>query len=1246
MVVNRRSHAAAMLPHCLLLAAVVLLAGSAHATTASGHWTAILEQELLQAHTAVSAHGSIWMYGGLRTNPTTRSITIVGEMWRYTPPVGNASHVLTSVTVEDEDDDTLVSPGVRSDSESALLNGHMHLFGGFSGGAVLADLWAFNFTSQRWAEVDTNGTQPTAVYSCMMDAIYRGNSSGSDGQLLLFGGRTSAGSVTDELFSFDSVEGRWAQLIAADEDEPWPAARSDASLTTFRPADAQEGDWDCVYLFGGQNAATSTLMSDLWRFCPDTGMWTELSDASSPPSVSNGHTAVMQDERLLVYGGYSGIFPNDYIFTLREYDALLHSWLYPDVLGTAPSGRTEHIAALLDGSLYIHGGRNRYSARQDMHATNYTAPRCPGGQVSPDGSSACVDCQLGFFSAGGDYNCTACPAGTYSDAAGAASCTACPAGTFSVVLSATNASTCEPCPAGSISAADGSTACADCPAGTYTDGAGQTVCLNCTAGTASALAAAGSEDTCQPCPAGFFSLQGAANCTACPAGHFNDMLGSDSCEECLLGQWAAAGSPVCTDCDNGYFSTTPLAASNASCLPCPSGQYGNGTGASDCLLCPVGFYSNTTAATSLAACLACPLGTFSADEGAGSLSDCADCPAGTYGPELNATVCVDCPIGTFSTTIAAVNESTCLQCPSGSFSATTGNGDVSLCDACPPGSWSQEGSTECTPCDPGTFSPATGATDESTCERCPHLTYSDSGAANCTACEQGTHSYTGWAACYNCSEPEPLLAGYVRNADMAQPGSDDFAKYWSRHGNVGYLLADTEGYALPPALRVLGNAGLTTGGAEQRVEIEFTNPLRLTARAWSKALSVTGSEDDGYALQLVVHWDSGDSTTYSTPFSVGTHDWEEAVVNVPPRERISAVDIVLRLEGHGGDVWFDDASLIVAHEDACACELAEVRVEGPAKNRSDWRCLRCPTGYACGGGASFACFGELHSFGGQSSCSNCLEGWICQEGFAFPCTNGTYMHIADDGTRSCESCPVGHACAGGKIRDCPPGKYGVGTDQCLNCLPGSFSDTVNAVSCTDCDAGFISNFVRDDCVPCPRNHYNPDAGGSECLSCPTGKYSTTGSQACLDCDERDLSYTLADDACNGLRRSTHAPDVLFVASADTEWQPLATYDCPPGYDHMASTDAGNYFSSSIANSGSPKVYANSCGWDEDGRLNGEQRLYFRFIDSFLTSTFILSTDLDGYYDPSAFYTSTDSFAGIICQRRSNFNERCFVHMEL
>lgn len=92
--------------------------------------------------------------------------------------------------------------------------------------------------------------------------------------------------------------------------------------------------------------------------------------------------------------------------------------------------------------------------------------------------------------------CSACPEGTFSDAAGSTVCTACQPGTSSAQSAQ---SQCTACPVGSFSDIAGSLQCTPCAVGTYANGTSSVRCQQCLAGS---FQGKSGQDSCQPCLAG------------------------------------------------------------------------------------------------------------------------------------------------------------------------------------------------------------------------------------------------------------------------------------------------------------------------------------------------------------------------------------------------------------------------------------------------------------------------------------------------------------------------------------------------------------------------------------------------------------------------------------------------------------------------------------------------------------------------------------------------------------------------
>ena len=87
-----------------------------------------------------------------------------------------------------------------------------------------------------------------------------------------------------------------------------------------------------------------------------------------------------------------------------------------------------------------------------------------------------------------------------------------------------------------------------------------------------------------------------------------------------------------------------------------------------------------------------------------------------------------------------------------------------------------------------------------------------------------------------------------------------------------------------------------------------------------------------------------------------------------------------------------------------------------------------------------------------------------------------------------QACPRGRY---GVLSDDPAaGPLGVGAPSCVDCVPGTYSDSTGSTVCALCPPGTIGelqgamNFSAG-CTPCPDGYYNLFEGQLECLRCPT-----------------------------------------------------------------------------------------------------------------------------------------------------------------
>jgi len=99
-------------------------------------------------------------------------------------------------------------------------------------------------------------------------------------------------------------------------------------------------------------------------------------------------------------------------------------------------------------------------------------------------------------------------------------------------------------------------------------------------------------------------------------------------------------------------------------------------------------------------------------------------------------------------------------------------------------------------------------------------------------------------------------------------------------------------------------------GVTQTVRLNQTTPQPIIAVAWSKAENVGGPRDGNYSLYLdLLYTDGTQLWGQTTPFSIGTHDWERREVVVLPSKPVKSVSLYLLLRNKTGTSRFRGASL-------------------------------------------------------------------------------------------------------------------------------------------------------------------------------------------------------------------------------------------------------------------------------------------------------------------------------------------------
>jgi N-acetylneuraminic acid mutarotase len=130
-----------------------------------------------------------------------------------------------------------------------------------------------------------------------------------------------------------------------------------------------------LYLFGGYCRGSETYYDTIYLFESETLTWTKIDPRGNPPECRCGHSASVIDGRIWIFGGrakpkYSGFFDSDktgliYKNDLHCYDPATNEWLRYEPRGIGPSGRALHTATVVGRKIYIFGGANSTGHRND-----------------------------------------------------------------------------------------------------------------------------------------------------------------------------------------------------------------------------------------------------------------------------------------------------------------------------------------------------------------------------------------------------------------------------------------------------------------------------------------------------------------------------------------------------------------------------------------------------------------------------------------------------------------------------------------------------------------------------------------------------------------------------------------------------------------------------------------------------------------------------------------------------------------
>ena len=769
--------------------------------------------------------------------------------------------------------------------------------------------------------------------------------------------------------------------------------------------------------------------------------------------------------------------------------------------------------AKLDGD----GALNTYTATNQYLRVRFTSD----GSVQKNGFTASWD------SGGSLISCSACVAGTYKDAEGAAACQPCPANSES----SSGSALCQ-CSAG-FTGNDGGP-CSPCLAMEYKQSVGSGSCTVCPANSGI--------QQCQ-CPEGFEQTDvDGETCSLCDTDKYKATVGSGSCTACPL--HTSSVTSVGTDCAcvAGFTADEVMqCGGTCGCLGslAENGVISDGEG-------DYSRFDNCWWIISGAR----PSVTFTSFQTVKTWDRVivAESDDATFLNGFNELAWLDGNPGEYGRPALAEMTYTATKLhmrvtfiPAGSDTPTSGGftanwasgGSVLSCSACKAGSYkATEFSVACTACPPHTSS--TEGSDELIDCKCVEGYTADSNGLECSECDAGTFkSVGGTAACEACPANSESSSGSTLCLCSAQFTGNDGG---------------------PCSACAMGTDKASVGSAscvEWPVCTANSNRYLGTAVCYCNA-GYIGNNDGPCTACDPGTFKTEAGTGWCEPCPAGTfNDASGAeICEVCPNTTSSfegktdSSDCVC-MEGYGG-VFTEDPPTCIAcdagkYKDAigwAACGDCPDRTSSVQGSISQTNCV-CAVGFttASGGVDCIACdAGTFKDAIGSAACQLCLTGATSLPGSDevadCKCAAG---FTGDGGEIQCTSCLAGTYKEGvgtGACQGCGDSMYlGVGCKQCpwlTWCASGTCADqtecsciagyTGEYISCSKCAEGTYKNTTGSVCTPCPL-HSTSVAGSTTKASCicddgwipiPTWSIVEASTAFCTNCN---VGTYEKDDAC-------------------------------------------------------------------------------------------------------------------------------------
>ncbi|XP_077686155.1 leucine-zipper-like transcriptional regulator 1 homolog isoform X2 [Eretmochelys imbricata] len=185
------------------------------------------------------------------------------------------------------------------------------------------------------------------------------------GFVYLYGGRCN--SSLSDFWRYNIASNEWEKL---DRSEDGPEELEEHSMVAYQ---------GILYIFGGMvDSAFTQVKIPLWMYDIDSARWTEcrhtaVETESIAPANRKGHSAVVYNSSMYIYGGYFDIKGISQEFWALRFDTGEWSQVSPQSCDTGPGPRHGHSAVVYGTGMYLFGGLMGLSEQRDLWKWDFTS---------------------------------------------------------------------------------------------------------------------------------------------------------------------------------------------------------------------------------------------------------------------------------------------------------------------------------------------------------------------------------------------------------------------------------------------------------------------------------------------------------------------------------------------------------------------------------------------------------------------------------------------------------------------------------------------------------------------------------------------------------------------------------------------------------------------------------------------------------------------------------------------------------